>query len=85
MCYLDGIGVEKDQAKGVKLIKNAADDLVSAVTANTEGLAHAKITLGYCYLTGNGADKNLVEARKWFTLAAKQGDVSAKGLLTVCN
>ena len=38
----------------------------------------AQCLLGYCCAEGLGVDKNFPEARKWFTLAAEQGDQDAR-------
>ncbi len=42
------------------------------------GSASAQYELGVRYLTGKGVATNLVEARKWFEAAARQGDYWAK-------
>lgn len=42
------------------------------------GSASAQYELGVRYLTGKGVTTNLVEARKWFEAAARQGDYWAK-------
>lgn len=42
------------------------------------GSASAQYELGMRYLTGKGVTTNLVEARKWFEAAARQGDYWAK-------
>lgn len=42
------------------------------------GSASAQYELGMRYLTGKGVATNLVEARKWFEAAARQGDYWAK-------
>lgn len=42
-----------------------------------QGSAVAQFDLGKRYLTGDGLEKNLQEARKWFEAAAKQGHTGA--------
>ncbi|NMD20841.1 MAG: SEL1-like repeat protein, partial [Verrucomicrobia bacterium] len=42
-----------------------------------QGSAVAQFDLGKRYLTGDGLEKNLQEARKWFEAAAKQGHAGA--------
>ena len=46
-----------------------------------DGSATAQYDLGKRYLTGDGLEKNLPEARKWFEAAAKQGHEAAAARL----
>ena len=45
------------------------------------GLPDAQTQVGIMYIEGEGADKDPVEAFKWWTLAARQGDEDAKSNL----
>jgi len=60
--YLNGIGLEKNEADAVKWFRKAADQ---------EHLG-AQYNLGLCYYNGYGVEKNLAEALKWSSKAAKQ-------------
>ena len=42
-----------------------------------QGNANGQFGLGASYLSGEGVKEDLIEARKWITLAAKQGHVGA--------
>lgn len=42
------------------------------------GNAEAQTELGMAYATGNGVDKNMVEARQWWEKAAASGNTSAQ-------
>ena len=41
--------------------------------AAEDGHAVAQHGMGFMYMEGDGVDKNMDEAVKWFTLAAEQG------------
>ena len=41
----------------------------------------AQYNLGVCYELGEGVEKDLEEAKKWYQLAAKQGEEEAKSAL----
>ena len=47
----------------------------------SQGLHHAQRLLGDLYMNGIGCLKDRIEARKWYTLAANQGDEVAKIML----
>jgi len=47
---------------------------LSAEQGNLRGQYH----IGYCYENGLGVSKDLNEARRWYNLAAEQGDSDAK-------
>jgi TPR repeat protein len=47
----------------VRLYRLAAD----------QGDATAQISLGFCYVSGTGVDRDHVEAARWYRLAADQG------------
>jgi len=49
--------------------------------AADQGSSAAQYNLGLQYKNGEGAAKNLAEAKKWFTKAAEQGDEDAKARL----
>lgn len=46
--------------------------------SSEQGNAWLQNRLGECYLNGKGTQKDLREAKKWFELAAEQGDGTAK-------
>ena len=59
-CYLNGIGIEKDNVQAVNCFKKAAE----------QGNNKAKIFLGLCYQNGNGIEKNETEAMRLFESAS---------------
>ena len=66
--YLQGRGVERDEAEGIRLLRTAAE----------RGDAPARRQLGYHYATGTGVVKNEGEAVRWFRMAADQHDAFAQ-------
>ena len=44
---------------------------------SNQGDAYAPFQLGFSYQNGQGVKKNLVEAAKWYLLAAERGDLNA--------
>ncbi len=70
--YLEADGVRKDQAKGVRLIREAAED----------GNPRAQVIIGDLYQKGNGVPQDLVEALAWYELArdSEEGQDSAAAL-----
>jgi hypothetical protein len=50
--------------------------------AADQGNAHAQRQLGVMYAVGRGVPQDEDEAKKWVGLAAAQGDVEAKGILS---
>ncbi len=48
------------------------------------GYPKAQNTLGVCYKTGTGTDKDLAEAVKWYRLAAQQDYAMAQSNLGIC-
>lgn len=65
--YRLGLGVEKDEAKALECLLQAAQG----------GVAVAQSRLGLAYATGDGAALDPIEASKWFVLAALRGDKAA--------
>ena len=55
----------------------SADLLAKTMSAAEQGDAKAQYNLGSMYDTGQGVAQNNVEAYKWLSLAAAQGDSSA--------
>jgi len=43
-----------------------------------DGNAEAQYCLAYCYQTGEGVKKNMVEAIRWYTIAAMRGHMAAQ-------
>ena len=50
-------------------------------SAAEQGNADAQYLLGNCYIGGLGVEKDKVEAVKWFSKAAAQGNVKAQKIL----
>ena len=46
-----------------------------------KGNVEAEFNLARCYETGDGVEKNLVEAVRWYLKAAEHGKVEAEGIL----
>ncbi|MDB6030192.1 MAG: hcpC 1 [Verrucomicrobiales bacterium] len=65
--YEEGHGVPKDSAKALELFQKAA----------SLGNASAQTTLGFRYANGTQVLQDFVEAYKWWSLAAAQGDTVA--------
>ncbi|KAE9030876.1 hypothetical protein PF010_g500 [Phytophthora fragariae] len=63
--YFFGHGVPKNLQKALGLYTQAAD----------LGCAVAMTCLGQTYFTGNGSEKDLLTAEKWFELASSAGDL----------
>ena len=63
MAYLEGCGVNIDQAEAVKWFRQAAE----------QGHPLAQYNLGIAYAEGNGVDIDMQEAYTWFPRAAEQG------------
>jgi TPR repeat protein len=57
--YWQGECVEANGAKAVEWFKKAAE----------QGMTGSMATLGMMYKEGNGVEKNVEEARKWYKLA----------------
>lgn len=69
--YHHGIGCEQDDAKTLEMLTKSAEG----------GWVDAQYALGVRFHTGDFAPKNYLEAVKWFTQAAEQGNKSAANYL----
>ena len=56
----------------------ALEDVQSWLAAAREGRVEALYNLGLLYSTGQGVKVDLVEAHKWFNLAAMRGNEDAR-------
>ena len=68
----------------VSVILSFAANIDELKKAAEQGDAQAQCNLGVCYHFGNGVEKNLSEAVKWWRKAAEQGDAQAQYNLGVC-
>jgi len=66
--YMEGKGVERDDATAFMWMQRAAD----------QGDANAQYNVGASYMEGLGVQKNEAEAARWFGRAANQGMVYAQ-------
>lgn len=74
LMYTTGEGVEKDAAVGRELIYSAAK----------RGYSDAQVSIGELYKSGTGGMlQDFREAARWFSLAAKQGNVTGQHELAV--
>jgi TPR repeat protein len=71
LMFLNGMGVQKDDAEAAQWFQRAAD----------QGVAFAQYQLGISYAQGRGVDRDGEEALKWLTNAALQGLDLAKDYL----
>jgi len=71
--YALGVGVEKDQIRGIKLYEEAAN----------AGEEMGQFSLGYSYDNGLGVEKDAAKAARWYKLAALQGHLVAQNNLGV--
>jgi TPR repeat protein len=69
--YLEGRGVKKNEAEGLRWIRKAAD----------QGSALAQGVLGKAYINGIGVDPDEVTGKFWLHKAAEQGDALAQAEL----
>jgi len=74
ICYMDGLGVAKDEAEAVKWFSKAAE----------QGNAHAEYSLGVANYFGRGIPKEISVALKWWHKAAEQGHPTAQYNLGIC-
>jgi hypothetical protein len=68
MFYLQGAGVPKDEAEGVKWLRKSAD----------QGNAAGQFWLGASYYSGTGVAKDTAEALRWYRKAGDQGYAAAQ-------
>ncbi len=73
-CYKNGIGVEENVKKAVRLYRLSAE----------QGNVSAQKSLAYCYYVGIGVRRNDDEAVRLYRLAAEQGDRVAQFNLALC-
>jgi len=73
-CYEEGLGVEKNLIRAVKLYKKAAE----------QEFAVAQYELGCCYSIGKGICEDKNESFKWIKAAAEQDYVVAQTILGSC-
>ena len=74
MCYLHGLGVEKNAEKAAQLF----------FTVAVKGYASAQNELGKLYEEGEGVNKNGNEAFKWYSKSAEHGFAKAQVNLANC-
>jgi TPR repeat protein len=67
-CYVYGLGVAKDRAKGLQLGRESA----------AEGSSLGQLFTGTCYRKGLGVAKDYAEAARFYRLAAAQGEPKAE-------
>lgn len=65
--YSNGWGVEHDDEKAAELYRKSAE----------QGYASAQLNLGVMYAKGQSVKHNVIEAYKWFDIAAWQGEPQA--------
>ena len=70
-CYVEGLGVEKNEEEGIKLYKLSAE----------KGNEDAMYYLGACFYNGVGVSQDYGEAVKWWKKAAEKGYDGAKEAL----
>lgn len=66
--YLEGRGGPRDEAMAARLLRRSA----------TAGIADSQFNLAMLYEAGDGVDRNLVEAYKWYQIAANNGDLKGR-------
>ena len=71
--YMDGRGVEQDDAEAVRWFRLAAE----------QGHDNAQVDLGFMYYNGRGVEQDDAEAFRWFRLAAEQGHAGAQANLGI--
>ncbi len=74
VCYANGEGVARDDAKAVEWYRLAAE----------QGYVPAQYNLGVCYANGKGVARDDAAAVKWYAKAAEQEDALAQYILGVC-
>jgi len=81
MCYLAGVGVEKDAAHGVSLLRQV-------LTQESAWTANAQFALALCYRDGEGVEVDTVQAALWCQRAAEGGVAEAienLAIIRTCN
>ncbi len=68
ICYLNGVGVERDVARCVEWIRKAAE----------QDDPYSQNLLAECYADGNGVEKDMAEAVKWLRKAGENGLIRAQ-------
>jgi len=66
-CYIEGNGIQKDFAEGVRWYRKAAE----------QGYAKAQFKLAYCLQVGKGLEKDEAAAICWYLKAAEHGCADA--------
>lgn len=66
-CYIEGNGIQKDFAEGVRWYRKAAE----------QGYAKAQFKLAYCLQVGKGLEKDEAAAIGWYLKAAEHGCADA--------
>jgi Leucine-rich repeat (LRR) protein len=74
VCYENGLGVEKDEARAAELYAKAAE----------RGYATGQCGLGVCYYYGRGVERDEARAAELYAKAAEQGHARAQCNLGVC-
>ena len=74
ICYMEGLGVAKDEAEAAKWFSKAAE----------QGVTHAEYCLGVAYFSGRGVSKDISVALKWWHRAAEHGHPDAQYNLGIC-
>ena len=74
ICYSNGYGVEKSDAKASEVWLKAAE----------MGYADAQFNIAHNYYNSCGVEKSYKEAARWFEASAKQGNADAMFNLGVC-
>lgn len=75
MCFLKGIGVEKDPVRAAEFFRLAA----------MQGLREAQFKLGNCYQEGNGLEADPELSKLWLSKAAGHVLLSGTGLMGDAN
>ncbi|HLV85418.1 MAG TPA: tetratricopeptide repeat protein [Candidatus Sulfotelmatobacter sp.] len=70
--YMEGNGVAKDTAQGLKWLRKSAD----------QGYVGAEATLGYMYQNGIATEKDVQQAAAWYRKAARQQNAKAQAHLS---
>ncbi len=71
LLYIKGQGVPLDHAKGIVLLRNAAE----------QNDTDAQYNLGWAYESGTGVPKDTQEAIKWYGRASDRGNAQAQAHL----